>query len=69
MLTDGRQIMNAGSGLGGNLSKKCRGLRQIGESMPCLKRIADVQSQLILPYEKKNPVLQNLLVLHKKQSF
>ena len=37
--------------------------------MPSLKRIANAQPQLILPYKKEDPVLQNLLVPHKKQGF
>lgn len=69
MLTDRRQIMNAWSRLGRNLSKKYWGLGQIGESMPCLKRMANVQSQVILSCKKENPLLQNLLVFHEKQGF
>lgn len=61
--------MNARGGLGGHLSKKYWGLGQTGESMPSLKRRANAQSQLILPYKKEDPVLQNLLVPHKKQGF
>ena len=49
--------MNGGGGLGGNLSNKYWGLGPTGESMPSLKRIANAQPQLILPYKKEDPVL------------